>query len=110
MILTFVQKTAAPGSRTIGLISAFRMVFPNFSVRILIKLDMLSANQKNHVVDEVAFYKKLLAFRNGKDWEDSVHKGGTLDSRCWQFSSTLFVFVVFSLPVDLALDVEFGKT
>ena len=110
MILTFVQKTAALGSRTVGLISAFRMVFLNFPVRILVNSDMLSANQKNHVVDEVALYKKLLAFRNGKDWEDSVRKGGTPDSRCWQFFSTLFVFVIFPLPVDLAPDVEFGKT
>jgi hypothetical protein len=28
----FVQETAAFGSRTVGLFSTFKMVFPNFSV------------------------------------------------------------------------------
>ncbi len=32
----------------------------------------------------------------GKDWEDFVRKCGTLDSRCWQFSSILACFHCFS--------------
>ncbi len=32
----------------------------------------------------------------GKDWEDSVCKGGMPDSRCWQFSCTLAYFRHFS--------------
>jgi hypothetical protein len=33
---------------------------------------------------------------HGKDWEDSVRKGGTPDSLCWQFSNTLACFCRFS--------------
>jgi hypothetical protein len=32
----------------------------------------------------------------GQDWEESMCKGGTSDSRCWQFSSTLAYFRHFS--------------
>jgi hypothetical protein len=99
MILTSVQKTAALGSKAIGLFSTFRIVFPNFPAWILVSSDKLLMNRKNLVVEEVALFKKVLFFfleTYGKDWEDSMCKGGTPDSRCWQFSSTLAYFRRFS--------------
>ncbi len=57
-----MQKTTALGSREVRLISTFMMVFPNFSVQILVSSEMLSANRKNHVVYEVALLKKVLVF------------------------------------------------
>ena len=62
-ILTSVQETAASGSRVVWLIFVFRMVFPNFPVRILVNSKMLFANRENHVVEEVSLYEKVLAFQ-----------------------------------------------
>uniref|UniRef100_A0A2N9FFB8 Uncharacterized protein n=1 Tax=Fagus sylvatica TaxID=28930 RepID=A0A2N9FFB8_FAGSY len=39
------------------------MVFPNFSVRISVSLEMLSVNRENLVVEKVALFEKVLAFR-----------------------------------------------
>jgi hypothetical protein len=58
-----VQETAASGSRVVWLIFVFRMVFPNFPVRILVNSKMLFANRENHVVEEVSLYEKVLAFQ-----------------------------------------------
>jgi hypothetical protein len=57
-----VQETAASGSGALGLISAIKTVFPNFSVQILVGSDMLSMNRENHVVDKLSIFKKLPIF------------------------------------------------
>ncbi len=57
-----MQEIAASRSRTLGLISAFKTVLPNFSMRILVGLEMLSANRENHVVDNLSILKNLPAF------------------------------------------------
>ena len=62
MILISVQETATSRSRAVGLISAFKMVFPSFLVRILISLAMLLMNRKNLLVEEVAFFENALDF------------------------------------------------
>ena len=58
-----MQETAALGSRALGLISALTKVFPNFPMRIPLSSDMLSANRENHIVDKLALFEKVLAFR-----------------------------------------------
>ena len=58
-----MQETTALGSRVLGLISAIRTVFPNFPMRIPVGLEILSANQENHVVDELAIFKKMPTFQ-----------------------------------------------
>ena len=62
VILISVQETATSRSREVGLISAFKMVFPSFLVRILISLAMLLMNRKNLLVEEVAFFENALDF------------------------------------------------
>jgi hypothetical protein len=63
MILTSVQKTAAPRSKAIGLFSTFRMVFPNFPAQIPVSSDNLLTNRKNLVVEEVALFEKAQTFQ-----------------------------------------------
>jgi hypothetical protein len=58
-----VQETTTLGSRALGLISAIRTVFLNFSMRIPIGLEILSANRENHVVDELTIFKKMPTFQ-----------------------------------------------
>ena len=57
-----MQKTVDFGSKAVGLIFAFRMVFPSFLARISVSSEMFLKNQKNLVVDEVADFEKALSF------------------------------------------------
>jgi hypothetical protein len=105
-----MEKTAAPESRVVRLFSTFKMVFPSFPMRILVSSNMLFTNRKNLVVDEVAPFKKALAF-----WKLMVRIGKTLLAKMvcriavvGNFLA-LFVFVVFPALVDLAPDVRFRK-
>uniref|UniRef100_A0A2N9ISE4 Uncharacterized protein n=1 Tax=Fagus sylvatica TaxID=28930 RepID=A0A2N9ISE4_FAGSY len=79
---TQLDKTAALGSKAIGLFSTFRIVFPNFPAWILVSSDKLLMNRKNLVVEEVALFEKHFGL----------------------FSS------FFPLSVYLAPNVGFGKT
>ena len=97
MILTSVQETVALGSMAVELISTFRMVFPSFPVQIPVSLETLFANQENHVIDELALFKKVLGFQ-----KLMVRIGKILHAKvvCWiavvgKFSALWLVFVVF---------------
>jgi hypothetical protein len=57
-----VQETVASRIGAIGLFSTFKMVFSNFPERIPVSTEMLLTNRENHVVEEVAIFKKVLAF------------------------------------------------
>ena len=63
MRLTFVQNTAALGSKVVGLFSAFGMVFPSFPAWIPVSSDKLLANRKNLVIDGVALFEEAQAFQ-----------------------------------------------
>jgi hypothetical protein len=57
-----VQETKAPGNKALELISITSTVFPNFPVKILVSSEMLSTNQENQIVDNLALFEKVLAF------------------------------------------------
>uniref|UniRef100_A0A2N9J4U7 Transposase n=1 Tax=Fagus sylvatica TaxID=28930 RepID=A0A2N9J4U7_FAGSY len=71
------QKTAAPGSRAVGLFSAFMDGFSNFLALILVSSDKILMNRKNLVVDEVALFKMGQAF-----WKLVVRIEKTLNKGC----------------------------
>jgi hypothetical protein len=92
-----VQKTAAPGSRAVGLFFAFKMIFPSFSARIPVSSDNLLMNQKNLVVEEVALFEKAQTFQ-----KLMVRIGKTLCAKvvCWiavvgNFPTLWLIFIVF---------------
>ena len=92
-----MKKTAPPGSRAVELFSAFMMVFPNFPAQIPVSSDKLLMNQKNLVVDEVAFFKKVSAF-----WKLMVRIGNILGVKVihriaivGNFPAFWLVFIVF---------------
>ena len=97
MILTSVQKTSAPGSRAVRLISVLRMVFSCFPAWIPVSSNKLLTNRKNLVVDEVSFFKKALAF-----WKLMVRIGKTLCAKVvlriavvGNFPALWLIFVIF---------------
>jgi hypothetical protein len=57
-----VQETKAPGNKALELISITSTVFPYFPVKILVSSEMLSINQENQIVDNLALFEKVLAF------------------------------------------------
>jgi hypothetical protein len=57
-----MQETTAPRSKAFGLISVTSLVFPNFAVKILVSSEMLSTDQDNQIVDNLAFFDKVFAF------------------------------------------------
>ena len=92
-----MQETTAFRSRTVGLIFAFMMVFPNFLARIPISSEMLLTNRKNLIVDEVAFFKKVSAF-----WKLMARIGNILGVKVihriaivGNFPAFWLVFIVF---------------
>jgi hypothetical protein len=92
-----VQETAASRSRAVGLIFAFRMVFPSFPAWIPVISDMLLTNWKNLFVDEVSLFEKALAF-----WKLMVRIGKILCVKVvcriavvGNFLALCLVFVVF---------------
>ena len=57
-----MQETTALGNKALELISITSTIFSNFLVKILVSSEMLSANQENQVVDNLALFEKVLAF------------------------------------------------
>ena len=97
VILTSVQKTATSGRRAVGLISAFRMVFPSFPARIPVSLDMFLTNRKKLIVEEVALLEKALAF-----WKLMIRIGTILCAKVvcrlanvGNFPTLWLVFIIF---------------
>jgi hypothetical protein len=70
------------------------MIFPSFLAWVSVSSNNLLTNRKNLFVEKFALFEKVQI--HGKDWEDTVRKGGMPDSRCWQFSSILTYFRGFS--------------
>jgi hypothetical protein len=93
-----VQETAAFGSRAVGLIFYIQNGFSQFFGADSGQLgDALDEPGKPRRRQSCPLRKgTCFSETHGKDWEDSVRKGGTPDSRCWQFSSTLACFRRFS--------------
>jgi hypothetical protein len=107
-----VQKTAALGSKVVGLFSAFGMVFPSFSAWIPVSSDKLLANRKNLVIDGVALFEEAQAFQ-----KLLVRIRKTLCAKVvrWiavvgHFPALWLIFVIFLAFGWPSFDVGFGQT